>query len=123
MRRVAQWLCAISSLLLFREVQAAGSVDFQRQIRPILSQNCFLCHGPDEGERKGGLRLDVRENALKPAKSGAIAIVPKRPDESELLKRINHTDPDELMPPGKSGKKLTSDEIALLKRWISEGAP
>ena len=98
-------------------------VDFQREVRPILSQNCFLCHGPDEAERKGGLRLDVRDDALKPAKSGASAIVPKRPDESELLKRINHTDPDELMPPGKSGKKLTTDEIALLRRWISEGAP
>jgi mono/diheme cytochrome c family protein len=102
---------------------ASGAVDFQRQIRPILSQNCFLCHGPDEAERKGGLRLDVREDALKPAKSGARAIVPKQPDESELLKRIAHTDPDEVMPPTKSSKKLSQEEINLLKRWVAEGAP
>jgi hypothetical protein len=98
-------------------------VDFQREVRPILSQNCFLCHGPDESERKGGLRLDVREGALTPAKSGAKAIVPKQADESELLKRITHADPDEAMPPAKSGKKLTSQEIEVLRRWISEGAP
>ena len=89
---------------------ASGAVDFQRQIRPILSQNCFLCHGPDEAERKGGLRLDIREDALKPSKSGARAIVPKQPDQSELLKRIAHTDPDEVMPPSKSGKKLSEEE-------------
>src|SRR5688500_12699163 len=98
-------------------------VDFQTHVRPILSQNCFLCHGPDEAERKGGLRLDLRENALKPAKSGARAIVPKHPEESELFKRITHSDPDEMMPPSKSGKKLTAVEIEYLRRWISEGAP
>ncbi|MGZ8901831.1 MAG: DUF1549 domain-containing protein, partial [Limisphaerales bacterium] len=110
-----------SALTVFAAEQ--GSVDFQRQIRPILSQNCFLCHGPDEAELKGGLRLDVREDALKPSKSGAIAIVPKEPGTSELLKRISHSDPDELMPPSKSGKKLTGEEIDLLTRWIAEGAP
>lgn len=98
-------------------------MDFQREVRPILSQNCFLCHGPDEAERKGGLRLDVREGALAAGKSGAKAIVPKKPEESELLKRIAHSDPDELMPPGKSGKKLTSGEIETLRRWVAEGAP
>ena len=102
---------------------ASGAVDFQRQIRPILSQNCFLCHGPDEAERKAGLRLDIRDEALKPAKSGARAIVPKNPEQSELLKRIAHSDPDELMPPAKSGKKLSEEEINLLKRWVAEGAP
>ena len=102
---------------------AERPVDFQREIRPILSQNCFLCHGPDENDRKAGLRLDVREDALKAAKSGAKAIVPKNPEESELLKRITHSDPDELMPPSKSGKSLTPKEIDLLRRWIAEGAP
>src|SRR5688572_31573610 len=99
---------------------ASGAVDFQRQIRPILSQNCFLCHGPDEQERKGGLRLDIREDALKPSKSGARAIVPKNAEESELIKRIAHSDPDELMPPAKSGKKLTAAEIDTLRSWVSE---
>jgi hypothetical protein len=114
-------LCAfLSAPALFA---AERPVDFQREIRPILSQNCFLCHGPDENERKAGLRLDIREEALKPAKSGAKAIVPKQPDESELLKRIAHSDPDELMPPAKSGKKLTGKEIDLLRRWVAQGAP
>lgn len=102
---------------------AEPPVDFQRDIRPILSQNCFLCHGPDDADRKGGLRLDVREDALKPAKSGARAIVPKHPEGSEMLKRITHSDPDEVMPPTKSGKKLSPTETELLRRWISDGAP
>src|SRR5687767_9426712 len=109
--------------LLWAAEAGSRPVDFQREIRPILSQNCFLCHGPDENERKAGLRLDIREEALKPAKSGAKAIVPKQPEQSELLKRIAHSDPDELMPPAKSGKKLTASEIDLLRRWIAEGAP
>lgn len=115
------FVCAlVGSVPIF--AATAQSVDFQREIRPILSQNCFLCHGPDENDRKGGLRLDLREEATKPAKSGAIAIAPNQPDESELLKRITHSDPDELMPPSKTGKKLTAREIDLLRRWISEGA-
>src|SRR5688572_18525927 len=116
-------LCAILMPLPLLAAESARPVDFQREIRPILSQNCFLCHGPDENERKAGLRLDIREDALKPAKSGARAIIPNQPDESELLKRVTHSDPDELMPPGKSGKKLTSRDIELLRRWIAEGAP
>lgn len=113
--------CAIAMSLPL--LAADRAVDFQREIRPILSQNCFLCHGPDENERKGGLRLDIRDDALKPAKSGAIAIVPGKLDESELLKRISHSDADELMPPSKSGKKLAAAEIDLLRRWVAEGAP
>lgn len=97
-------------------------IDFNQQIRPILSENCFLCHGPDASERKGGLRLDLREEALKPAKSGAIAIVPGHPEKSVLLTRVSHTDPDEIMPPPKTGKKVTAQQIELLRQWISEGA-
>src|SRR5688500_8130831 len=124
LRRVV-FACACAVMIGFAPPNRGepSDVDFQRQIRPILSQNCFLCHGPDEAERKGGLRLDIREDTVKPAKSGARAIVPKQPDESELLKRIAHADPDELMPPAKSGKKLSAEEISLLKRWVSEGAP
>ena len=96
--------------------------DFAREIRPILSDNCFACHGPDDKSRKGKLRFDVHEEALKPAKSGERAIIPGEPDQSELIKRINTTDEDDLMPPPESGKKLTQTQKELLKRWIAEGA-
>ncbi len=101
---------------------ARADVEFNRDIRPILSNTCFHCHGPDEKERKGGLRLDVREQALKPAKSGAIAIVPGKPDQSELLARVLTDDEDDLMPPTKLHKPLTPRQKALLKQWIEEGA-
>lgn len=100
----------------------SGSVRFNRDIRPILSDKCFHCHGPDEKERKAGLRLDLREPALAMAKSGGIAIVPGRPDQSELVARVLTHDEDEVMPPPKTGKPLSEDEKALLKQWIAEGA-
>ena len=100
----------------------AAPVDFARQIRPILADNCFTCHGPDEAARKANLRLDVREAAIKPAKSGAIAIVAGDAAKSELHKRITATDADDLMPPTKTGKKLSAAQVELLKRWIGEGA-
>lgn len=97
-----------------------GAVDFNRQVKPILSENCFKCHGPDEGSREGKLRLDVREHALQAAKSGAFAIVPGKPEESELLLRV--TDTHEAMPPAETGKKLKPREIEVLRQWIKEGA-
>ncbi|MCI0540341.1 MAG: PSD1 and planctomycete cytochrome C domain-containing protein, partial [Verrucomicrobiales bacterium] len=103
-------------------IPSAGSVDFNREIRPILSDNCFACHGPDEGARKAKLRLDHREGALKGGKSGDPAIIPGKPDESELIKRIMTSDEDDLMPPPKSKKKLTATQMDLLKRWVAEGA-
>lgn len=101
---------------------AFAKVDFNRDIRPILSDKCYACHGFDEQERKSGLRLDVRDAALEPAKSGYAAIVPGDLNESELVRRIATEDPDEIMPPAKTGKPLTAAEIALLKQWIAEGA-
>src|SRR5438477_9602267 len=86
---------------------ATRKVDFNRDIRPILSENCYKCHGPDDEARKAKLRFDVRADALKPAKSGKIAIVPGAPEKSELLARITAEDEDERMPPLKTGKKLT----------------
>src|SRR5436305_14895886 len=93
--------------------RGAAKVDFNREIRPILAENCYKCHGPDDGARKAKLRFDVRAEALKPAKSGKIAIVPGAPDKSELVARITATDPDDRMPPLKTGKKLSAKQIEL----------
>ena len=103
--------------------RAAEPVDFNRDIRPILAENCFKCHGLDETARKAKLRLDEREVAVLPAKSGDIAIVPGKPAESELLNRVASTEEDEKMPPADTGKSLKPEQIELLRRWIAEGAP
>lgn len=97
-------------------VPPAGKVEFNRDVRPILSDNCFYCHGPDQNHRKAKLRLDVRETALEKK-----AFIPGNAHESELLKRLASTDPDELMPPPDSNKKLTPDQKETLKRWIQQG--
>ena len=97
---------------------ASVSLDFNRDIRPILSENCFTCHGPDEGTRKANLRFDTKEGAF--AKAGVI--VAGNAANSRLIKRIVTTDPDTIMPPPSSGHKLTKDQIDLLTRWINEGA-
>jgi mono/diheme cytochrome c family protein len=93
---------------------AAQPVDFNRDVRPILSNNCFACHGPDEKERKGDLRLDTKDGA-------AAAVVPGNPAKSELLVRVKAVDPGEVMPPPKTGKKLTPREIDTLERWVKQG--
>jgi hypothetical protein len=114
---------ALAMTLPSANAGAAPAYSFARDIRPILSDNCFACHGPDDQQRKAKLRLDVREGALKPASSGLAAIVPKDPANSELMKRILTEDRDELMPPPKTGKKLTPRQIDLLKAWITDDAP
>ncbi|MEK7833524.1 MAG: DUF1549 domain-containing protein, partial [Acidobacteriota bacterium] len=96
----------------------AGSVDFNREIRPILADTCFACHGPDEQTRKAKLRLDTKDGAF--AKTGVI--VAGKSAESRLVKRITSKDPNSVMPPVASGHKLTDKQIELLKRWIDEGA-
>jgi hypothetical protein len=97
-------------------------VNYNRDIRPILSDKCYACHGPDENKRKAKLRLDRKEDAFKEAKSGGFALVPGDVEKSLLLKRITTPDPDEVMPPPETGKKLTREEIDLLRRWIEQGA-
>src|SRR5260221_5163032 len=100
-----------------------AKIDFNREIRPILSENCYKFHGPDGNKRKAKLRFDIREEALKPAKSGERAMVPGAPERSQLVRRITATDPDDQMPPPKSGKKLTARQIELLRWWVEQGAP
>lgn len=104
------------------EAASGGKVSFNRDVRPILSDTCFQCHGPDEQKRKSGLRLDVKDQIFKPAKSGKVPIVSARPDSSELVTRIVNSDPAEVMPPPKSNKKLKPEQIETLKRWIAQGA-
>ena len=109
-------------LLLLPAFNVFGAVDFQREIRPILSDACFLCHGPDKGSRMAGLRLDTREGAFEQRKNGQ-PIVAGKPLESLILQRINHAKPGLRMPPMASHKTLTDAQKASLKRWIEEGAP
>ncbi len=103
----------------------AADVDFDRDIKPVLSRNCFQCHGFDPAQRKGGthgLRLDNAAGATEDLGSGTAAIVPGHPEKSELVERITSQDPDEQMPLKASGKKLTPHEIVLLTDWIKQGA-
>ena len=112
----------IAVFVLFAAAQApaAEPVSFSRDVLPILSDNCFSCHGPDEGHRKADLRLDTREGATADAIQ---AVVPGRPEASELIRRIVSTDEDEVMPPPKSHKpRLKPGQTELLRRWIAEGA-
>ncbi len=95
---------------------------FTGKVRPILASRCFTCHGPDEKARKAGLRLDIRDEAIRPLESGASAIVPGDVDESELVNRIFAEDEGELMPPPHAKKPLTEGEKDTLKRWVAEGA-
>lgn len=100
-----------------------ASVDFTREIRPILAGKCFTCHGPDDKTRKAKLRLDIREGAIKPGRGGQPAIVPGKPDQSELLLRVTSKEDSERMPPLKSSKAALSEkEVSLLRRWIEQGA-
>ncbi len=97
-----------------------SDVDFQRQVRPILSDHCFQCHGPDAEHREADLRLDQPDPTITDADDGIIR--PGKPEQSELWRRITSTDPEERMPPPDSGKSLTAEQIATIGRWIQEGA-
>ncbi len=101
---------------------ATKPVDFNREVRPILSKNCFACHGADEAKRAKGLRLDQRDLAIKPLKSGETAIVAGDPDSSALIARITEEDETLRMPPRKAGNRLSQAEVEVLTRWIQQGA-
>jgi mono/diheme cytochrome c family protein len=110
-------------VLAWTAVPAPGStpVDFDREVRPILADNCFACHGPDAGQRKAKLRLDTPEGALGPRPGGPV-IVPGQPDNSQLIQHITSDDPETRMPPPKTGKRLSAAQVEILRRWINEGA-
>jgi hypothetical protein len=111
-----------SPLTLLLLASTASALDFNRDVRPVLAQQCFTCHGMDDHGRKGKLRLDLSESAYGKGKSGEIAIVPGKPDASEVVKRILSTDEDEVMPPPHTKKVLSDKEKSILKQWIAEGA-
>jgi len=120
--RIALSLLAVGLLAPDPSAVAEDSVSFNRDVRPILSDLCFQCHGPDERQRQGGLRLDQREAATRASESGVVAIQPGNSQASELIRRILSTDPNEQMPPPDSGKSLTPGQVRTLQRWIEAGA-
>ena len=129
---IRQWFQALESILALALIalvpaathaaEAQQQVDFSRDILPLLSENCFQCHGPDEATREAGLRLDQRDGILAEADSGIAAVIPESAETSELIKRIISDDADLLMPPPESGKKLSATDIERLKQWITTGA-
>ncbi|MCB1096352.1 MAG: DUF1553 domain-containing protein [Verrucomicrobiae bacterium] len=122
--RRTQFLLVIVGLLVV--VPTNAEVQYNRDVRPVLSDRCFQCHGPDSGKRKAGLRLDVASDAYAnlaaPDEAPRRAIVPGEPQQSELLKRVYSHDPDKLMPPPESKIALTEPQKQILHQWIAEGA-
>ena len=115
-------LLALLPVLSLPAASLTAGVDFNYHIKPLLSDRCFACHGPDEKARKGKLRLDTKEGAFKALDDGMFVIKAGDPVHSEIVRRITSTDPDEVMPPPTSNLELSRDEIALLRRWVEQGA-
>ena len=127
MRRFSTALWILLLLLGRGAAMPAGDprqekIRFNRDIRPILAENCFLCHGPDPGSRKAKLRLD-REEGFFGQREGGPTVVKGKPEASPLYQRLVNPDKDEVMPPPKSKKSLKPAERDLIKRWIEQGAP
>ena len=124
-RRVGSWGCAVGAIvgiitplsLDAADASRRSRVEFNRDIRPVLSENCYSCHGPDKNKRKAKLRLDDRASAVSTQ-----AIVPGKPDESGLVERILSEDAEQVMPPPASHKTLTPAQKELLRQWITQGA-
>src|SRR5947209_3811072 len=133
MMRARDWLCPVLAGLVSLGSLALGGarlhgqevkkrlIEFNRHIRPILSDNCFACHGPDKNQRKADLRLDSEADAFAD-RGGYSALVKGKPEASELFKRITRKDKSGRMPPAKTGKHLTAQQIELIRQWIEQGA-
>src|SRR5882724_2346511 len=134
--RHAAWICALSALLVVSGAfsnftprlqaqdprpQAVSSIDFQRQVRPILSDNCFQCHGPDKDTRMVDMRLDTKEGIFGARKDGT-PIVPGKPENSLVFQRITAATAARRMPPERAHKTLTEKQIEIIRGWIREGA-
>ena len=119
--RLILFVAALSSVT-FSLIAGTPRVDFNRDIQPIMADTCFRCNGFDEKARKAKLRLDIREEALKPTKSGDVPIVPGKPDQSEVIRRLFTEDADDRMPPEFIHKPLTKEQKEMFRRWIAEGA-
>ena len=111
----------VPAMLFARVATAQDAVEFNRDVRPILADACFRCHGPDSAARQADMRLDI-EQAAKAKREHGPAIAPENLAESQLWRRINSTDADEHMPPADSGKQLSDQQIQTLRRWIEQGA-
>src|ERR1700732_3278805 len=117
MKRREHLLALVVVALSAGAARPSDKVEYNRDIRPILAENCFACHGPDSASRKAKLRLDERESALK-----LEVFEPGHPEKSELVRRILAVDSKDQMPPAKSGKKLTATQKEMLQKWIAQGA-
>jgi len=115
------WMILMTSAVCAAGADRSGRVEFNRDVRPILSENCFACHGPDKGHRKADLRLDLKEG-LAAERDGVKVVVAGDPASSELYRRLITHDLEERMPSRESGKSLTEAQIATLKAWIEQGA-
>ncbi|MBK8038760.1 MAG: DUF1553 domain-containing protein [Verrucomicrobiaceae bacterium] len=111
------------SIALIVPAAAFAGVEFNKDIRPILADACFHCHGPDPGTRKAGLRLDTEAGFFTAKKGEEPTVIKGQPDKSSLYQRLISTDEDEIMPPPESHKELKPAQIAMIKQWITEGAP
>lgn len=120
-RKLAR-LFAFCGLPVAALAATAAPVDFRQEVLPILSDACFRCHGPDEAKREAHLRLDTKEGLYR-TREGFTVVKPGKPAESEIVLRTSSEDPDEVMPPHDAVRRLTTAEIATLKRWVAEGAP
>lgn len=116
------WLLIFWLVCSQPSVADESKIDYNRDIRPILSDKCYQCHGPDEAERQTNLRLDEQTSAFSEVESGDRAIVPGDADDSEIIRRITAEDDDLKMPPPETAKRVSSDELTLLKQWIQSGA-